>query len=85
MKKAKLRQAQKLATIPNLYHGAYRKNYLKAIEEKSLRAAVNAMCLECICWQREEVKYCTDYSCPLWPIRPYQVDGQNDVEDDSKE
>ena len=50
----------------------YRKNYLKAVEGNSLRAAVNAQCLECVCWQREEVRLCTDLGCPLYPYRPYK-------------
>ncbi len=43
---------------------------------KSLRAAINAKCKECIydphdsgTW-REQVERCTGYSCPLFDLRP---------------
>ena len=58
---------QKLAQMPS----AYRKTYRKAMTGKSLRAAVNAFCSECVCWQREEVKNCTSHTCPLYQYRPY--------------
>jgi len=56
-----------LAEIPP----AYRETYKRAMTGKSLRAAVNSFCLECVCWQREEVKLCTAIDCPLYPYRPY--------------
>ena len=37
---------------------SYRQNYKKAVEGKSLRAAINALCLECVCWQIEGIKNC---------------------------
>jgi len=51
---------------------AYRANYDKAVSGASLRAAINAQCIECVCWQREEVRLCTSLACPLWAVRPYQ-------------
>jgi len=60
--------SRKLKGIPS----AYRHTYKRAMAGKSLRAAVNAFCLECVCWQREEVKNCTSVDCPLFPYRPYQ-------------
>lgn len=35
-------------------------NPVKAIKEK---------CLECCCWQANEVKMCTVERCPLYPFR----------------
>lgn len=59
---------RKLAEIPP----AYRQTYRRAMSGKSLRAAVNAFCLECVQWQREEIKICTAIDCPLYPYRPYK-------------
>ena len=52
---------------------SYRATYDKAIKGKSLRAAINAFCLECVCWQIEEIRKCTDLACPLYAVRPYQL------------
>ncbi len=67
---------------------SYRATYDKAIKGKSLRAAVNAQCLECVCWITKEVRLCTDLACSLYSVRPYQIsqngrDGQ-DTEPESK-
>src|SRR5688500_6074112 len=35
------------------------------------RNAVKAMCLTCMGYDRNAVKTCTGYSCPLWAFRPY--------------
>lgn len=34
--------------------------------------AIKAMCLICVGYDRETVKNCTGYSCPLWAYRPFQ-------------
>ena len=52
---------------------AYRATYNRAVKGRSLRAAINAQCLECVCWQRKEVALCTDLACPLYAVRPYQL------------
>ena len=39
---------------------------------KSLRAAINAMCYDCCCNQKPEVKFCTAVDCPLHTLRPWQ-------------
>lgn len=59
---------KKMAEIPR----AYRQTYKRAMSGKSLRAAVNAFYLECVQWQREEIKVCTAIDCPLYPYRPYE-------------
>ena len=38
----------------------------------SPRAAIKAMCLTCTGYDRETVRNCTGYSCPLWAYRPFQ-------------
>ena len=52
---------------------SYRANYDKAVKGKSLRAAINAQCLECVCWTTKEVRLCTDLACPLYAVRPYRI------------
>lgn len=61
--------AERRVQIPR----AYKATYDKAIKGKSLRAAINAQCLECVCWQRKEITLCTDLACPLYAVRPYQI------------
>ena len=51
---------------------AYRRTYDRAVRGSSLRACINAQCLECCGWQRVEVAACTDLGCPLYAVRPYQ-------------
>jgi len=53
----------------------YRRLYDRAVGGRSLRSCVNAMCLECVCWQSREVTLCTDPACPLWAVRPYRSAG----------
>jgi hypothetical protein len=60
--------AERRSQIPR----AYRQTYDRAVKGKSLRAAVNSFCLECVCWQIREVRDCTDLACPLYGVRPYQ-------------
>ncbi len=66
--KAKQMIAQRSKQIPRAYKAVYR----KAVQGNSLRAAVNAQCLECCCWHITEIRNCTDLACPLYAVRPYQ-------------
>lgn len=50
----------------------HRANYDKAMKGRSMKAATKAFCLMCVCWQKEEVRLCTDLACPLYPYRPYK-------------
>jgi hypothetical protein len=50
----------------------HRANYDKAMRGKSMKAAIKAFCLECVQWQKEEVRLCTDLGCSLYPYRPYK-------------
>lgn len=38
----------------------------------SPRRAIKAMCLTCVGFQRDAIRDCTGYSCPLWMYRPFQ-------------
>ena len=49
-----------------------RRGYLNAHKGKSRGAAIKAMCLECVGWQRREVALCTSQACPLFRYRPYR-------------
>ncbi len=62
------RIAQRRADMPDVY----RKNYDTAMTGNSRKAGVKAFCLECMMWQREEVRRCTSVACPLYPYRPFQ-------------
>ena len=67
--KRQAKMAERRAQMPR----SYRATYDKAIKGKSLRAAINAFCLECVCWQIEEIRNCTVLACPLYTVRPYQL------------
>lgn len=58
---------------------SYRSNYDKAVSGRSLRASINSFCQECVCFQIDEIRNCTDLACPLYAVRPYQL-SQNDRE-----
>lgn len=62
------RIATRLADMPK----AYRRNYEMAMAGNSRKAAMKAFCLECVMWQRNEVKLCPSIACPLYPYRPFQ-------------
>jgi hypothetical protein len=59
---------QRLRDIPKIY----RRIYEQAVKGRSRKAAIHAFCLECVCWQKEEVRKCTSLACPLYVLRPYQ-------------
>lgn len=40
----------------------------------SPRQAIKAMCLTCVGYDRDSVRNCTGYGCPLWKYRPFQAD-----------
>jgi hypothetical protein len=38
----------------------------------SLRSAITAKCLECVCFEANAIRDCTATGCPLYVQRPYQ-------------
>jgi len=44
----------------------------KSIKRGSLKAAVKLKCLDCANFQKEEIKHCQCFDCPLFPVRPFQ-------------
>jgi len=59
--------ARRIAEIPK----KYRKIYKKAVEDNSKTAAIQSFCLECVCWQKNEVINCSCPTCPLFDVRPF--------------
>ena len=58
--------------IPEVYQG----NYKKAVgigQNPSKAEAIKAKCLDCVNWERTEVRDCTAKNCPLWTHRPYAI------------
>ena len=47
----------------------YLATFKRAYAGKSLRAAVNAFCIECVGYDAAAVKECTAPACPLWSCR----------------
>ena len=65
-----MNQAEWIEHIP----AVYRENYRKAVglgQKPSKAEALRAKCLDCVCWERAEVRDCTSQNCPLWVHRPY--------------
>ena len=54
-----------------------RNGYLRALKGDSPAAAIKAFCLECVGWQKEEVKLCTAPACPLYRYRPFQFEDES--------
>jgi hypothetical protein len=59
--------ANRMAEIPK----KYRRIYKKAVESRSKSAAVKVFCLECVCWQKNEIINCSCLTCPLYGVRPF--------------
>lgn len=45
------------------------KEPIKEIKVMTRGAAIRAKCLDCCCFQQNEVTKCIAYDCPLWPYR----------------
>lgn len=57
---------------PDLYKAPLERLYF-GTGQKSRALAVKLKCLDCCCFQREEVRRCPVASCPLWGLRPFQM------------
>jgi hypothetical protein len=64
--------AKRLATCSPMFRPVLEKAYSG---DASPKKAIKAMCLECVGYDRESIRSCTGYSCPLWLYRPYQTEG----------
>lgn len=67
---SEIREKQQIYTEskPQSTQGLYSKAF-----NGSKANAIKAKCLDCTCDTREEIRECPVYTCPLWPVRPYQV------------
>jgi hypothetical protein len=63
-----------LEQVPDLHRPALERVYF-GNAQKSRALAVKLKCLDCCCYQREEVRHCRAVTCPLWGIRPFQTKG----------
>ena len=58
--------------------------------QMSRSTAIRVKCLQCCCYDREEVRHCAVLTCALWPVRPYAEHGPRaeegeEIEDDNAE
>ena len=67
------KQATFLVNVPTLWKSTIKRAF---DGQGSPRQAIKAKCLDCSNFQREEVKECPVFLCPLWPWRPFQADRQ---------
>jgi hypothetical protein len=77
---------KKITITENISMDENREKFFKVIDEDapsckkvfekaykgSLRAAINAMCLQCTHFDKDYIKHCTSTICPIWYVRPYQ-------------
>lgn len=64
------KRARRIETAPQ----SFRKLLTLAMSGKcSPRAAIRAQCAECNGFDRDAIRDCTAYACPLWNFRPYQI------------
>jgi len=64
------RRGSFLAAIPKGFQWLFYQVYAGKI--KSPTKAIRAKCIDCSCWQRDEVEKCMAVTCPLYDFRPYQ-------------
>ncbi len=51
---------------------------IRRAEKGSLPDAIKLKCLDCVAFERKEIRDCVIVSCPLYPHRPYQrIKGKN--------
>lgn len=62
------KQFRHLKSVGIKYRGVFKSAY----SGRSLRACVNAFCLDCIGLDPDEIRRCTAPDCPLWAVRPYR-------------
>ncbi len=64
------RVQEKLERMPPKYRG----KFARAIGGRSVKAAVQSYCAECVGWENvgNQVGHCTVPHCPINPWRPYQ-------------
>ena len=66
------KQADRIAKQRKNMPRQFRRVYEIAQTGRSLRAAVNSTCIECMGYQFKDVRLCVSPQCPLFPYRPVQ-------------
>lgn len=56
--------------IPDLFNGAFRRVWAKALTRGGMKAAIRSKCQDCMNWQNSEIKRCSIFHCPLYQYRP---------------
>jgi hypothetical protein len=64
--------AKRLADCAPMFRPVMEKAYAG---KSSPGKAIKAQCLICVGYDREAIRSCSGYSCPLWHYRPYQIEG----------
>jgi hypothetical protein len=54
--------------------------FRKAYEGKGFKSSIKSKCLDCCCFIVSEIRYCTVETCPLWTVRPYQLDEEESID-----
>ena len=63
---------EQLAFIDNDVEKGAKYVFYKAYCETAPSNKIKAKCLDCSCYQREEITKCTAKTCPLYSVRPYR-------------
>jgi hypothetical protein len=50
---------------------AYAQAHAAKAQKGNTRSLIALKCLDCCCWEKNEVAACPVVSCPLHPLRPY--------------
>ena len=61
--------SEKIKQHAKEFNPSSRKVYLRAMEGRSRKDAMTAMCIECMGYNPNEVKECTSPCCALYPYR----------------
>lgn len=69
------KRARRVLEIVSLAPESVQKSLREAFSgSASPRQAIKAMCLTCTGYERDTIRNCTGYACPLWSYRPFQVE-----------
>ena len=66
------RVQERLQSIQKLNQKLYPLFFRVYANTASPSKAIKAKCLDCSCWQRDEITHCNAVTCPLHNLRPYQ-------------
>lgn len=64
-------QIKRLEDCSDMHRGLLTRVYSG---NRSLRDGIDAFCVQCVGYVIDDVRNCTSIGCPLWQLRPYQVE-----------